>query len=263
MKKSTAAQAIRKVMASGLLLGLAATLGTPAARANTYLFTFTTQQVMTALQTSQGPAVYNESAYFDIFVQPDPTVVTSYSFQSETAPNAGALDAWHATTVTDFSTANVPPGTSAFYGKQPTQTSVAVVSGANAGGKPDNNIFLFSSYKDSTGTGSPNYGWGSVMGEIDDIMTTGSIFQFVISTSQTLTGPTKLNGTASALISNSPLSASGIKDQAGIKFSLTATPTALAPEPGPGWLWASGIVFLLGLEYRKRRGCVLPRNPKF
>jgi hypothetical protein len=250
MKRRTAGK-IRKVLMSALLLGMGVGLAAPTARANTYLFTFTTQQVMTALKTSQGTAVYNESAYFDIFVQPDTAVVTNYSFLSETAPNVGSLNAWQSTTVTDFSSSNVPAGTSAFYGKLPGQTSVDVISGANAGGTPADNIFLFSSYNDAVGTGSPNYGWGSVIGEIDNIMTTGSIFKFMISTSLTLSSPITLHGTASALISNSPLSASGIKDQAGITFSLTATPTAV-PEPGPQWALAGGIALLAALHFGRR-----------
>lgn len=250
--------------ARSLLLLFALSLLTTSAHANTYLFSFTTAQLMTALQQSQGTALFNESAYFAIFVQPDPAQVSSYSYVtgSLTAPNPSDPNQWDTSVITDPTSPFLGYGTNTctancswagFY-KDSSAPYVTVVSGANYG-PGGSNIFVGNDWFDQ---GSAPFAWGgqdtdfNVLYDqyMNTVMPGSDVFSFQINTSQPLSGAITLKGSASALVSGSPTFMSGnTKDDGGLSFSLTVTPS---PEPGT---WASmlggGLVFL-GLLYLKK-----------
>jgi hypothetical protein len=236
---------------------LAFLLFAPAAQANTYLFSFTASQALAALQSSVTVPIQNESAYYNIFVQPDSTQISGYNYLSgsERTPNAGA-EAWDANVITDPSSPRLgfdplDPCTSdcsfAHWGKGYGQSPVTVMSNANGTGA----IFINAQYSDS---GVAPYGWGggTTLATIDTIMPGSDTFQFIIQTNQTLSGSYHLVGYASALVSGSNSSFSApIKDSLGIPFDLNVT-VQTVPEPaafGPA-LAAIGILFW---RRRKRR----------
>jgi hypothetical protein len=228
--------------------------GAPA-RANTYLFSFTASQLMTALQTSQGNAIYSESAYFAIFVQPNPAQISGYTYVSETTPNATDPNAWITNTITDPSSPNLgysTPCTSnctwAYFEKDPNATAVTLVSGAN-GGAGGANIFKNGDFYSDT---PPPYGWGSTDALIGDPMPGADVFQFVISTNQNLQGAYTLKGYASAIKSGNSTSMSiDTKESDGIPFSLTVFTGV--PEPGTWATIGSGGLLLGLLAWRRRR----------
>jgi hypothetical protein len=231
-----------------------ALLATPTARANTYMFSFTGQQALNALLATEGATIFNKSGYFALFVQPDPSIVTSYTWVSQTSPNVGAADAWDATTITDPSSPNLGYGagpatctancTWAQFSKGNGQTSVALLSLAN-GGPGGANIFLNHQFWDNV---PAPYGWGPTHATITSIMATSALFQFVIDTPLTLPGNVPLLGFASELRSAQPNSFPfiGSKEFNGIPFSLTASVGSSVPEPGTWVLFGSAAALLAG-----------------
>lgn len=247
----------RNPKAFGVFLGIvvAAGLLTPAtASANQYLFSFTGQQALDALLATEGATIFNKSGYFALFVQPNPSVVSSYTWVSETSPNAGAGDAWLATTITDPASPNLGfntlahPGnctsncTFAQFSKQNGQASVSMLSRAN-GGPGGANIFLNHTFHDAV---PAPYGWGPTVATITSIMSESSQFQFVIDTPLTLPGNVSLIGYASELRSASTGSFPflGSKEFNGIPFTITATVVPAVPEPGT-WILCLGAIGLL------------------
>lgn len=244
------------------------------ARANTYRFSFTASQVLSALQKAEGSSNFDESAYFAIFVQPDPAVVTTYSYAggiSFNAPNNGNLDAWQSNTITDPSSPNLgysslsPCTTNCTwvqYSKQSGdspdgQTSVTVLSQADpaAGGTGD--FFLGATYWDNT---PAPYGWGATNATITTVYNTKNanpLFQFLVNTPLNLSGSVALQGRASSLRSSSTTTFTtgpfGTKEHDGISFNLNATVTNAVPEPEAVVLTAAGLGFLLISAVLKRR----------
>jgi hypothetical protein len=238
---------------------------TPQARANTYLFSFTASDVLTALHTSDGATNFSESGYYAIFVQPNPAVVTSYSYTGQIdGPNTGAANAWQANTITDPSNPNLgySSGTPCIanctwvqYSKQSGQTSVMVLSQADPANNNNGDIFLNAAYSDNV---PAPYGWGTTTATITSVVNgtnSNPIFDFVINTSLNLTGPISLLGYASELRSTSSSTFTtgpfGTKEHDGIAFSLTATPSAV-PEPGTSMLFAGGFALLLAASVSQK-----------
>lgn len=227
--------------------------GAPA-RANTYLFSFTASQLMAALQTSQGTPIYSESAYFAIFVQPDPAQISNYTYVSETTPNPTDPNAWITNTINDPSSPNLgysTPCTSnciwAYFEKDPNATAVTLVSGAN-GGAGGANIFKNGDFYSDT---PPPYGWGPTDAIINTIMPGNDVFAFTISTTQTISGSVTLKGFASAIKSGNSTSMSiDTKESDGIPFSLSVSQV---PEPGTWAMLGGGGVLLGWLGWRRRR----------
>jgi hypothetical protein len=249
----TIASATRKTVKGATLGALALLCFAPAAEANTYLFSFTASQALAALQTSVTTPIQNESAYYNVFVQPDAFEISGYSYVSVTTPNRGT-EAWDANTITDPASPRLGfssqfPCTSdctfAHWGKGYTQTPVTVMSNANGTGA----IFNQAQYSD---TALAPYGWGPTLATIDTIMPGSSTFQFVIQSSQTLSGTYHLVGYASALVSGSNTAFSApVKDSLGIPFDLYVTVQSV-PEPaefGPA-LAALAVLFW---GWRRRR----------
>ena len=262
----------------GFILGLLILLLplAPAAKANTYLFTFDVSDALAALQTSEGFSNFDKSGYFGLWVQPDPSVVTSYSYNVSglVGPNTGNVDAWQATTITDYSSPNLgysggSPCSSnctwVQYSKQNAQTSVMVISGANSAQPAANrgNFFAGATFSDAV---PPPYGWGATVATITNVYNGTNLnptFEFVIDTPLTLTGPITVLGYASSLRSTSSTTFTtgpfGTKEHNGIAFSLTLTPELeqSVPEPGTFLLLTAGG-FGLGLLRRraeKRSAC--------
>ncbi|HWT83829.1 MAG TPA: hypothetical protein VN648_34175, partial [Candidatus Methylomirabilis sp.] len=105
-----------------LLVVCAILLGTGSARANTYLFSVSASQLLTALASDPDEST---SGYFAIFVQPS-QVTQSYSYTNVTAPNPPpGAEAWNATTITDPS---LGTGTFAQFEQGQTQTQIMLLS---------------------------------------------------------------------------------------------------------------------------------------
>jgi hypothetical protein len=243
-------------------------LATPA-KANTYLFTFDVSDALAALQTSEGFSNFDKSAYFGLWVQPDPSVVTSYSYQvgGIVGPNTGSPDAWQATTITDYSSPNLGYSggspcsancTWVQYSKQAGQTSAMVISGANSAQPLANrgNFFLNATFSDAV---PPPYGWGGPTATITTVnngTNADPVFQFIIDTPLTLSGPISVKGYASSLRSTSSTTFTtgpfGTKEHNGIAFNLSLTPQEITsvPEPGSLVLLTAGG---LGIGLLKRR----------
>jgi hypothetical protein len=236
-----------------------------AAHANTYLFSFSTADLMSALQTSRGTAEYSESGYFAIFVQPNPSQIASFTVTAANTPNPTDPNIWDASVINDPSSPFLGYGVSTcttdctwagFY-KDSSEPDVTIVSGAN---NPGTNIFLGHSWYDQ---GVTPYAWG---GEstgfppvvlynqvINTVMAGSDVFSFAITTTQALSGTYQLKGYASALVSGSSTSMTGdTKDATGLAFTINVS---INPTPEPG-TWASvvgGMLLMAPLIVRRVR----------
>jgi hypothetical protein len=260
MTVTTPGRSFRKGL-TGFLLAFLLGCATQAAKANTYQFSFTASQVLSALQTSHASDVndpFLASAYFAIFVQPDPAQISGYSINplSLGIPNPTDPNAWQASIINDPSNPALGYGLAdctancdwaGFYKNTPTQaTGNATVISANNLGPQGSNIFLGSDRSDNA---LPPFGWGGQTYDfvhnryvtvfdqvINSIMPGNDAFTFTINTSQTLSGTYTLLGYASALVSGSTTLLTGTKDDGGIAFSMQFTFGSATPEPAT---WAS------------------------
>jgi len=214
----------------------------PAAHANTYQYSFTTAQLLTALS---GEADYSEDGYYAVLLQP--TTLTGYSIAGETTPDPsdGAAD-WQATTDSANPFAG---GTWIEFAKGNTQTSVTLVSGAN-GGPGGRNIFYYqgigtdNTYNDS-GVPAPPISFGTTVASITNIMSTSAVFSFQLNDA-TNPGAVAFTGEAMAIWSSgSSTSFNTGKSRADIPFALTLTGTQAAPEPGTWILFLAGAACVL------------------
>jgi hypothetical protein len=248
----------------------------PAARANTYLFSFSTSDLMSALQTSRGTAEYSESGYYAIFVQPNPTQITNFTVTSANTPNPTDPNAWDASVIVDPSSPFLGYGVNSctsnctwagFYKDSsytgtaphttPNEPDVTIVSGAN---NPGTNIFLGHSWYDQ---GDTPYAWGGQTSDfppvtlynqvINTVMPGSDVFSFAITTSQALSGTYQLKGYASALVSGSPTSMTGdTKDATALAFTINVTVTSV-PEPATWASLAAGMLLMIPLILRNVR----------
>jgi hypothetical protein len=280
-----------KAVKLGALLFAVAMIQAPA-RANTYLFTISASDLLLgesgnndglANAYGQTTTVFDESAYFAIFLQPSNTQISSYAYVSETAPNSGS-DSWEATTIDDPSSPDLGygPGQSSYattncngadctwaqFSKQPGQSGVTIFSDADNNGA--GNIFVNHTYSDAE---SAPYGWGTTTATISTAYSANCsttlasspactpyssqpTLTFEISTTQTLSGPIELLGYASDLESTDSGSfpAFGPKEYDGIPFTLEVTPSLLvAPEPGSWAFVLAGCLFLLLARWGRRK----------
>jgi hypothetical protein len=258
----------------GITLGLLTLLLSvaPTAKANTYLFSFDVSDALSALQTAEGFSNFDKSGYFGLWVQPDPSAVTSYSYSVPgiVGPNTGNADAWQAATITDYSSPNLGYSGGApcasnctwvQFSKQNAQTSVMVISGADSVQSAANrgDFFLGATFSDFV---PPPYGWGATVATITSVYNgtnADPTFQFVIDTPLTLSGPVTLKGRASSLRSTSSTTfttgTSGTKEHDGIAFTLTVTPEeyTATPEPGTFGLLTAGAIGFGLVRYRSRK----------
>jgi hypothetical protein len=257
-----------------LLCGILA-LARPS-HANTYMFSFTASQLMTALQTSVGTSTYQESAYYAIFVQPLSSQISSFTITSATTPNPTDPNVWDASVINDPSAPALGYGPgplqcasdctwagfykdSSYTGSYPTATpthsGATVISGAN---NPGTNIFLGHSFYDE---GLSPYGWSGenlsnqilFQQVINAVMPGTDVFTLSLTTNQVLSGSYTFQGSASALVSGSPTSmTSDTKDDAGFTFQLTMTAVG-TPEPDTAALILGGALLMLPLFRRRFR----------
>lgn len=228
----------------GFFLGLALVLGAPSARANTYLFSVTGGEILSAMAaTTEFPDNITSSGYFAIFLQP--YEIGTFTYGSETAPITGApATAWEASTITDY--ANLGDGTWARFSKQQNQAQVAILSNADPG---SGNIWLnYTHYDNATWP----IAWGSTTGQIVEILSESATFQFTINTTGTLSGTYFLLGNATSVFSTSPLSVASPKTEPNITFLMEVTPSYI-PEPST-WLVALSGLVLLALRVARARG---------
>jgi hypothetical protein len=227
----------------GIFLAVLMLFAVAPAKANTYLFSFTANDAMAALIDTNSWDVVGESAYFAVFVQPDPIQIASYSYVWAGSPNPQDANQWTTNVITDPSNP-LGPGSWQQFSKTPTQSYVTVMSVANS---PGYNIFLGHTYSDNV---TPPYGWGSTLGNINTLMDLSARFEFMIETPLTLSGSYTIRGMASALVSDDPYNYVGVKENGQQSFELTLEPVLQTPEPA-----SFGLVFLgaLTLFYSGRR----------
>jgi len=239
---------------------LALLFSAPSAHAATFLYTFTTTQLLSALSTSDTD--YSADGYYAILLQP--TALSGYSnlVPSQTTPDPtdGTAD-WQATT----DSANpFGAGTWIEFAKGNTQTTVTLASGAN-GGTGGRNIFYYpgigtdntysdSTYVGETGNVGPPIGFGNTVASITNIMAANDVFSFVL-TDATNPGAVAFSGQAEAIWSSgSTATYNTPKTRTDISFSLTLTGTAV-PEPDTLILFLTGAALVLaaGILRNKRR----------
>jgi len=237
---------------------LALLLSAPAGYANTYQYSFTTTQLLSALSTEVD---YSEDGYYSVLLQP--TTLSGYSIAAATSPDPadGAAD-WQA----NVDNAN-PFGTGAWieFGKGNTQTAVTLVSGAN-GGPGGNNIFYYpgiktdNTYSDNSQVGQtygPPIGFGNTVASITNIMSAGDLFSFQLNMA-TNPGPVTFTGQAYAIWSSGPNGSSVFtpgdgKTREDIQFTLTLAGIQTVPEPGTFILFLAGMLcVLMAVTLRKK-----------
>jgi hypothetical protein len=258
-----------------LLLGIILTAARPS-HANTYMFSFTASQLMTALETSVGTSNYQESAYYAIFVQPLSSQISSFTISAATTPNPTDPNVWDASVINDPSAPALGYGhgplqctsdctwagyykdssyTGSYPSATPTFPDVTVISGAN---NPGTNIFLGHSFYDQ---GTPPYGWSGenlsnqilFQQVINAVMPGSDVFTLSLTTPQLLSGSYTFQGSASALVSGSPTSmTSDTKDDAGFSFQITMTAQPM-PEPDTTALILGGALLMVPLFRRRFR----------
>jgi hypothetical protein len=214
----------------------------PPAHANTYQYSFTTAQLLTALSSEVD---YSGDGYYAVLLQP--TTLTGYTIAGVNSPDPadGAAD-WQATTDSANPFAG---GTWVEFAKGNTQTTVTLVSGANGG---TGSMFLNQTYSDS-GTPAPPISFGTTVATITNIMSTSAVFSFALNDA-TNPGPVTFTGEAMAIWSSgSSTSFNTGKSTAGIPFSLTLTGTQAAPEPGTWTLFLAGAACVLAAATLKKR----------
>ena len=228
----------------GVWMGLLTALATPSAHANTYLFSVTGGEILTAMaNTTEFPDNITSSGYFAIFLRPD-GLSEAFSYVTQTAPSTNSAPAaWEASTITDF--ANLGSGTWARFSKQQNQAQAAILSNADPG---TGNIWLNYSHSDNA---SWPISWGPTPGQIIEILSESARFNFVIQTSETLMGSITLLGNATSVYSTSPFSVISPKTEPNITFSMTVTPYA-TPEPSTWVIGLTGLATLAVLRRRRR-----------
>ena len=224
----------------GVLMGLLVVLA-PSVHANTYLFSVTGGEILTAMaNTTDFPDNITSSGYFAIFLRPD-GLSQAFSYVTQTPPSTNSAPAaWEASTITDF--ANLGSGTWARFSKQQNQGQVAILSNADPG---TGNIWLNYSHSDNA---SWPISWGPTPGQIIEILSESSRFEFTIQTSETLMGSMTLLGNATSVFSTSPFSVISPKTEPAITFAMTVMPTEI-PEPST---WAMGLAGLATLAVFRR-----------
>ena len=214
----------------------------PPAHANTYQYSFTTAQLLTALSSE---ADYSGDGYYAVLLQP--TTLTGYTIAGVNSPDPadGAAD-WQATTDSANPFAG---GTWVEFAKGNTQTTVTLVSGANGG---TGSMFLNQTYSDS-GTPAPPISFGATPATITNIMSTSAVFSFALNDA-TNPGAVAFTGEAMAIWSSGSSTAFNTgKTRVDIPFTLTLTGTQAAPEPGTWTLFLAGAACVLAAATLKKR----------
>jgi hypothetical protein len=218
----------------------------PSAHASTYLFSFTTTQLLGALSAPGGDANFSEDGYYSILLQP--TTLTGYAAVQENSPKPTGADDWQATTQTD--NPFIGSGTWIEFAKLDVQTFVTLVSGAN-GAPGGQNIFLYGgphTYSDSGLYPPLTFGTGT----ITSIMAPGAMFSFMLDIPFD-PGSVEFTGQASAIWSANSYSYDPIKSVAGIPFTLDLTDTLVTPEPGTWVLLLAGAACVLAAGMFKKK----------
>src|SRR3954453_3239767 len=241
------------------LFAFLAFAATVPARANTYLFSFTTTDLKAALLAADGLANYNKRAYFGVFVQPSSYDVSNhsttfltdgYTYGTVNTPNGGSAYPWSADKITDPSNPDLGYGaddctanrTWAGFYKGANASNVAVVSGATV-------TWLGASW--FSANPSPT-GWGFHPAVIQELMSNSAVFSFPLNTTSTLAGSYFFRGFASKLESSNPLDPSSSKKEEVIGFTLDLTGTSIPSAPEPATFAITGASFaLLAISRRK------------
>ncbi len=222
------------------------------AHASTFLYAFSTTQLLGALSVSD--ADYSSDAYYTILLQPT-GLAAGYTMPNQYSPKPGGVaDDWQATT--DSADA-FGSGTWIEFAKLDVQTTVTLVSGAN-GGPGGKNIFYYpgisplNTYSDAGG--SPPVNFGTTVASIDSIMAPGAQFSFTLGNLSSNPGAVTFTGEAMAIESSFSSSVySGQKGRLDVPFSLTLTGTEVVPEPSTLILFLAGAACLLAAAILKKK----------
>ena len=253
-------QVVRGRSSVGLRLAGLAVLGllaAPSASANTYLFSFTTADLLSALQASD-PA-YSASGFFSVFLKPTSGLINFTTFGSESSgytTGSSNNDYWQGTTINDPT--DLGAGTWVQFSKYNDQLNVSLISGATNNGALPDTIFMPGAnggctvspsnctYHDSGVPPQPLM-FGSTTGKITHIIAGNAIWQFTLD-ADGISGPVTFSGLASAIVSSSTTrfnlsGLAGNKTDLKVAFTLDLTPST--PEPETWLLFAFGSVLVL------------------
>jgi hypothetical protein len=193
----------------------------PSAHATTFLYTFTTTQLLSALSgDSHGE---DESAYFAIFFKPTSLGAygTGYTYGAEYSPKPGGTgDDWQATIDSSNPFSTSAPDLE--FGKLSAAGLVTVVATNNAwssAGPPSMQNYTFAG---DGGTSSVQ--WGTTPGKIDSQMSLSAVFAFTLNMASN-PGPVTFSGQVSEL------TFCNVTEFTNTTFTLTLTGTLAAPEP--------------------------------
>ena len=247
-------RAVRRISLVVLVL-FACFAGAAPAHANTYLFSFTTAQVLSALQTavgsvpSEGP--YNEDGFFAVWFQPS-GFATSGGDNTVVSNPDSTTDPWATNAnFTDPSDPNYGPGDWIQFSKQTNQLDISLITG-------NSTLFVPAGCTDTTTTNCHQYSDNGVQpvafgsfnslnggSYLTNIIGNAATWSFEVETNSILNGSYTIQGIASGIHTGAttwPAGNSGVTTITDITFSMTASPTLAAnPEPGT---WMSVVVGL-------------------
>ena len=221
----------------------------PAAHANTYIFSLSTQQLLNLAGVSSN------GAYYALFLQPQGLGSYSYAYESATIP-AGD-DGWTSTTDT-AATLNAAAGAPIFGSSDWMQFSInyslngATVVTKDANGSTD---YVGQSYTNTSGSATPPVAWDTTSVTINHLMgasgnTVGVFFfELTVPGSTTTTLNTNFDLIASYL---TPLGGGLFKDNLGQSLSFSLTGDTI-PEPATALLMLGGLAGLIAAKKKMSR----------
>lgn len=234
-------KAVLKNFAAAVVFAVLTMTCANTAHADTYLFTFTANDLLTDLAGFSSSTGYNAAltGTYAVFFQPQ----NSYTAKSSTAQDATWKSAPAINTNSAAFSGDGFASTGNWIGfyKDPAQTTIDVITSSAK--------FPASVHGESSGdpTTDPSR-WGTTTLQAN-VMSTADVFTFTLNipTSSSATFATNFSIYASGMVSRSPLP--GFKEQAfgpSDFISLTGTQT---PEPAPAvFLAIGGVLLFLGLR---------------
>ena len=235
-------------------MGLSLFISAPPAHASSFLFSFTTTQLLGALSATD--ATFSEDGYYAVFLQPTTLGQDNYSVQQETSPKPTGADDWQATVQTD--NPFVGDGTWVEFAKLDSQTYVTLVSGANGADNGTQNIFIYGgpyTYSGSNKHPPLTFGTGTITG----IMPSSAVFSFSLDIAVHPGSVVAFTGEANAIWSSGSSTRYAVPKPAYyIPFAMDFTETSpgnyeVVPEPRTWILFLAGAAGLLAAGLLKKK----------
>ena len=227
---------VSRIVSTILTLAFAIVLSQKPISAATYLYTFsfTAQDVLTALNVSHA-AIEPRLGVFAFFLEP--TALPGYTYVSETISNQPA-DPWSGGTISD---ANLPNSDTYAYFNKVSQANIQVITTSPA-------IFANKSY---TGAAPSPVFFGGVSEKFATTAVPLSTTFTIVLSSSTINTPIIFNGYASSVTADRVDGFGFGKTDTNLGFNLTLT--GVAPEPGTWGLLLGGLGLIIAGSWRRKR----------